>query len=39
MAAADILAEIRGKDVDRLTPIEALGLLAGWQRKLRDDES
>jgi len=37
-AAADVLAEIRGQDVDRITPIDALGLLAGWQRRLRDGE-
>ena len=36
--AADVLAELRGKDLDRVAPIEALTLVADWQRRLRDDE-
>ncbi len=35
-AAAEVLAEIRLKDPDRLTPLEALELLTSWRRRLRD---
>jgi DNA mismatch repair protein MutS len=34
-AAHEILAEIREKDPDTLTPLEALGVLARWHRRLR----
>jgi DNA mismatch repair protein MutS len=36
-AAAEILAELRGHDPDRLTPLQALQLLAAWHRRLRRD--
>jgi DNA mismatch repair protein MutS len=37
-AAAEILAELREKDPDRLTPLEALQLLTAWRGRLRSDE-
>ena len=36
-AAAEILAELREHDPDRLTPLQALQLLAAWHRRLRRD--
>jgi DNA mismatch repair protein MutS len=36
--AAEVLAELRQQNTDRLTPIDALNLLEAWQRKLRDDD-
>jgi DNA mismatch repair protein MutS len=38
VAAAEILAELREKDPDRLTPLEALQLLSAWRRRLHSDE-
>jgi DNA mismatch repair protein MutS len=37
--AADVLAELRGTDLDRIAPIEALTLVAAWQRRLNAGES
>ncbi len=37
--AAEILARLRRQDLDRLTPIDALNLVASWQRKLSGDET
>jgi DNA mismatch repair protein MutS len=37
-AVADVVAELRRQDADRLTPIEALSLLERWQRKLSNEE-
>ena len=37
-AASEILAEMRESDPDRLTPLEALQLLATWRRRLRRDD-
>ena len=34
-AAAEVLAEVRRQDPERLTPLEALSLLAAWSRRLR----
>jgi len=36
-AVAEILAELREHDPDRLTPLQALQLLAAWHRRLRRD--
>jgi DNA mismatch repair protein MutS len=36
-AVAEVLAELRSKDPDRMTPIEALTLLAAWRRRLGRD--
>jgi DNA mismatch repair protein MutS len=33
-AAAELLRELEGLDVDALRPLDALNLLAGWKRKL-----
>ena len=33
-AAAEILAELRERDPDRLTPLEALQLVSAWRRRL-----
>jgi DNA mismatch repair protein MutS len=35
---AEILDELRGREPDRLTPIESLNLLSAWRRKLRGDD-
>jgi DNA mismatch repair protein MutS len=35
---AEILGEIAEQDTDRLTPIEALSLLAAWQRRLKGED-
>jgi DNA mismatch repair protein MutS len=32
---AEVLSELRGQEVDRLTPVEALNLLERWQRRLQ----
>ena len=37
-AVADLLAEIRGANPSEMTPLEALNLLAAWQRRLRGEE-
>jgi DNA mismatch repair protein MutS len=34
-ASAEILAELRRQETSRLTPLEALNLLAEWQKRLR----
>jgi DNA mismatch repair protein MutS len=36
-AAAEVLAELRERDPDRLTPIEALALLSAWRRRLSNE--
>jgi hypothetical protein len=33
---AAVLRELGARDVDRLTPLEALELVATWQRRLRE---
>jgi hypothetical protein len=33
--AAEVLAELRSRDAARLTPLEALNLLAAWQERLK----
>jgi DNA mismatch repair protein MutS len=38
-AAVEVLAELREKDPDRLTPLEALQLVHEWRRRLGDDSS
>jgi DNA mismatch repair protein MutS len=37
-AAAEILAEMRESDPDRITPLEALQLVAAWRQRLRRDD-
>ncbi|HKQ59778.1 MAG TPA: DNA mismatch repair protein MutS, partial [Candidatus Polarisedimenticolaceae bacterium] len=37
-AAATILAELRRQDPERITPLEALGLLSSWKRRLLEPE-
>jgi DNA mismatch repair protein MutS len=37
-AAAEVLAKLREQDANQLTPLDALNLLAEWQRKLREEE-
>jgi DNA mismatch repair protein MutS len=36
-AVAEVASEIEALDPDRVSPIEALQLLAKWRRKLRED--
>jgi DNA mismatch repair protein MutS len=36
--AARVLEQVRRQDPDRLTPIEALGLIAAWRRELNEPE-
>ena len=38
-AESVVLAEIRAQAVDRLAPLEALNLLAGWRERLRGDDA
>ncbi len=35
--AAEVMAELRERETEGLTPLEALNLLAEWQRKLKGD--
>jgi DNA mismatch repair protein MutS len=37
-AAAEVLAKLREQDANQLTPLDALNLIAEWQRKLREEE-